>query len=131
MIGEIDPPGFLEGGDFFPAGRDLALVGIGLRSNFEACRQLMERDLLGTRRLAIVRDEYEQHQARRCHLIPAPMADLPLHFAAPVRHPWRPSFVVPPCFAQAQSLLSRLFLSLPHHLHDYTMGPSQEESPAF
>jgi arginine deiminase len=64
VIGEIEAPGFLEGGDFFSAGRDLAMVGIGLRSNFEACRQLMERDLLGTRRLAIVRDEYEQHQVR-------------------------------------------------------------------
>jgi arginine deiminase len=62
VVGEIEAPGYLEGGDFFPAGKDLALVGIGLRSNFEACRQLMEKDLLGARRLAIVRDEYEQHQ---------------------------------------------------------------------
>ena len=62
VVGEIEAPGYLEGGDFFPAGRDLALVGIGLRSNFEACHQLMERDLLGTRRLAIVKDQYEQHQ---------------------------------------------------------------------
>lgn len=62
MVGEIEAPGYLEGGDFFPAGRDLALVGIGLRSNFEACHQLMERDLLGTRRLAVVKDEFEQHQ---------------------------------------------------------------------
>ena len=62
VVGEIEPPGYLEGGDFFPAGRDLALVGIGLRSNFEACHQLMERDLLGTRRLAVVKDQFEQHQ---------------------------------------------------------------------
>ncbi|CAL8463141.1 g2675 [Coccomyxa elongata] len=64
VVGKIEAPGFLEGGDYFSAGRDLAMVGIGLRSNFEACRQLMEKDLLGTRRLAIVRDEYEQHQDR-------------------------------------------------------------------
>ena len=64
MVGEIEAPGYLEGGDFFPAGRDLALVGIGLRSNFEACHQLMERDLLGTRRLAVVKDQFEQHQVR-------------------------------------------------------------------
>ena len=63
-MGEIEAPGYLEGGDFFPAGRDLALVGIGLRSNFEACHQLMERDLLGTRRLAVVKDQFEQHQVR-------------------------------------------------------------------
>ena len=62
VVGEIEAPGYLEGGDFFPAGRDLALVGIGLRSNFEACHQLMERDLLGTRRLAVVKDQFEQHQ---------------------------------------------------------------------
>lgn len=31
MIGEMREPGYLEGGDFFPAGRDLALLGIGLR----------------------------------------------------------------------------------------------------
>ena len=69
MVGEIEAPGYLEGGDYFPAGRDLALVGIGLRSNFEACHQLMERDLLGTRRLAVVKDQFEQHQVR---LRPAP-----------------------------------------------------------
>lgn len=61
-MGEIREPGFLEGGDFFPAGRDLALVGVGLRSNFEACQQLMDEDLLGVRRLAVVRDENEMHQ---------------------------------------------------------------------
>ena len=31
IIGEIPAPGFLEGGDFFPMGQDLAMVGIGLR----------------------------------------------------------------------------------------------------
>ncbi len=70
MVGEIEAPGFLEGGDYFSAGRDLAMVGIGLRSNFEACRQLMEKDLLGTSRLAIVRDEYEQHQVGACSYQP-------------------------------------------------------------
>ena len=40
MVGDIAEPGYLEGGDFFPAGRDLALLGIGLRSNFEACKQV-------------------------------------------------------------------------------------------
>ena len=48
--------------------RDLALVGIGLRSNYEACHQLMSNDWLGTRRLAVVRDEYEQHQACIPHM---------------------------------------------------------------
>lgn len=64
VAGAIAEPGFLEGGDFFPAGRDLALLGIGLRSNMDAARQLMDRDLLGTRRFAVVRDDFEQHQDR-------------------------------------------------------------------
>ncbi|KAL6776838.1 ADI1 [Auxenochlorella protothecoides x Auxenochlorella symbiontica] len=64
VVGEVQLPGYLEGGDFFPAGRDLALLGIGLRSNLAAARQLMDGDLLGTRRLAVVRDDFEQHQDR-------------------------------------------------------------------
>ncbi|KAL4539920.1 hypothetical protein Ndes2437B_g01739 [Nannochloris sp. 'desiccata'] len=64
VIGAIDEPGFLEGGDFVAMNADLAMLGIGLRSNEEACHQLMDRDLLGTRRLAIVRDDFEQHQDR-------------------------------------------------------------------
>jgi arginine deiminase len=31
IIGEIEAPGYLEGGDFIAMGEDLALVGIGLR----------------------------------------------------------------------------------------------------
>lgn len=64
IAGRIQPPGFLEGGDFFPAGRDLALLGIGLRSNYDAAKQLMEADVLGTTRFAVVRDDFEQHQDR-------------------------------------------------------------------
>ncbi|GBF90210.1 arginine deiminase [Raphidocelis subcapitata] len=64
IVGAIEAPGFLEGGDFFPLGRDLALLGVGLRSNEAAAAQLMERDLLGARRLAVVRDEFDRHQDR-------------------------------------------------------------------
>lgn len=64
IAGNIIEPGFLEGGDFFPMGQDLALVGVGLRSNMEACQQLMDRDLLGTRRLGVVRDDFDRHQVR-------------------------------------------------------------------
>ncbi|KXZ51615.1 hypothetical protein GPECTOR_12g579 [Gonium pectorale] len=64
VAGEVREPGFLEGGDFFPMSRDLCMVGIGLRSNLAACQQLMEEDLLGTRRLAVVRDDFDQHQDR-------------------------------------------------------------------
>jgi hypothetical protein len=64
IVGAIDGGGYLEGGDFFPLGQDLAMVGIGLRSNLEACQQLMQRDLLGTRRFAVVRDDFDRHQDR-------------------------------------------------------------------
>lgn len=64
VIGTVRAPGFLEGGDFFPAGADLCMVGIGLRSNLEACQQLMDEHLLGTRRLAVVKDEFDRHQDR-------------------------------------------------------------------
>ncbi|PNW79619.1 hypothetical protein CHLRE_08g360350v5 [Chlamydomonas reinhardtii] len=64
VAGEIKEPGYLEGGDFFPMSRDLAMAGIGLRSNLEACKQLMDDDLLGTRRFAVVRDDFDQHQDR-------------------------------------------------------------------
>eukprot|EP00879_Flechtneria_rotunda_P005256 GHRR01005541.1.p1 GENE.GHRR01005541.1~~GHRR01005541.1.p1 ORF type:complete len:392 (+),score=108.32 GHRR01005541.1:604-1779(+) len=64
IAGDIVEPGYLEGGDFFPLGQDLALVGVGLRSNVEACQQLMDKDLLGTRRLGVVRDDFDRDQDR-------------------------------------------------------------------
>jgi arginine deiminase len=64
VVGKIEDDGFLEGGDFFPCGQDLAMVGIGLRSNIEACRQLMDKDLLGTSRFAVVRDDFDKHQVQ-------------------------------------------------------------------
>jgi arginine deiminase len=64
IIGCIGEGGFLEGGDFFPMGPDLALVGVGLRSNVDACRQLMDNDLLGARRLGVVRDDFDRSQDR-------------------------------------------------------------------
>ncbi len=61
-MGDVREPGYLEGGDFCPASADLAFVGVGLRSNFEAVLQLMDEDLFGYRRVAVVRDDYEQNQ---------------------------------------------------------------------
>ena len=62
IVGDVREPGYLEGGDFCPASADLAFVGVGLRSNFEAVQQLMDEDLFGYRRVAVVRDDYEQNQ---------------------------------------------------------------------
>lgn len=46
------------------AGWDLCMLGVGLRSNVEAAQQLMQQDLFGTSRVAVVHDLYEQDQAR-------------------------------------------------------------------
>lgn len=65
VLGGIEAPGFLEGGDFFPAGPGLALLGIGLRSNMAAAHQLMSSGWLGgVHTLAVVRDEFDQAQDR-------------------------------------------------------------------
>jgi len=37
VIGEIQEPGFLEGGDFFPLGQDLAMVGLCVRAMLCLC----------------------------------------------------------------------------------------------
>lgn len=66
-LGHIQFPGYLEGGDFFPMGADLCLIGTGVRTNEEAVRQLMENDWLGTRRVAVVRDLFDRSQ-QRMHL---------------------------------------------------------------
>lgn len=67
-IGGIQNPGFedatLEGGDFLPMSEDLAFLGVGVRTSYSAARQLMEQDLLGARRLAVVLDTKDRSQDR-------------------------------------------------------------------
>ncbi|KAK5574936.1 hypothetical protein RB653_010190 [Dictyostelium firmibasis] len=67
IIGEIPEPGKLEGGDFYPVGRDLCLIGVGLRSNFYSVQYMMDKDLFGTTRVAVVKDYFDQNQ-QRMHL---------------------------------------------------------------
>ena len=62
-VGSVEAPGYLEGGDFIPA-RGVAFIGVGLRSNEEAVRQLCARDLWGQRTVAVVKDNFEHDQAR-------------------------------------------------------------------
>eukprot|EP00456_Euglypha_rotunda_P020363 TRINITY_DN1782_c0_g1_i17.p1 TRINITY_DN1782_c0_g1~~TRINITY_DN1782_c0_g1_i17.p1 ORF type:complete len:383 (+),score=43.53 TRINITY_DN1782_c0_g1_i17:173-1321(+) len=64
VIGEISGNGRLEGGDYFPAKPDLSMLGIGLRTNFEAAHYLMENDLLGHERVALIVDENDYNQDR-------------------------------------------------------------------
>jgi len=56
IIGEMPEGTFLEGGDFMILKPDISLLGIGLRSNMDGAMYLMENDLLGTKRMAVVED---------------------------------------------------------------------------
>lgn len=67
VIGHIPPHAYLEGGDFFPAGKDLSFIGIGPRSDWSAVQYLLRNDLLGTLRVAVVKDTFEKKQ-QRMHL---------------------------------------------------------------
>jgi arginine deiminase len=55
---EVHGEARLEGGDFIPAG-DTALLGQGLRTNAEAVRQLLEAQVFGTKRVAVVKDPWK------------------------------------------------------------------------
>ena len=66
IIGEVND-GFLEGGDFFVAREDLSMIGFGLRTDIKGCNYLMEKDLLGTRYMALCYDENDMDQ-QRMHL---------------------------------------------------------------
>jgi arginine deiminase len=63
-VGSVEAPGTLEGSDFIPVSEDLAFLGVGLRTNMAAARQLMKKDLVGTRRLVVVEDVQDRKQER-------------------------------------------------------------------
>lgn len=68
IIGKLtesyDKDAFLEGGDYFVVNKDLSLLGVGYRTTFKGAQFLMEKDLLGTRYLALIYDEEDQDQDR-------------------------------------------------------------------
>jgi arginine deiminase len=66
-LGAIEGPGTLEGGDFIPVNKELALLGVGARSTFDAAQQLMENDWVGTNRMVVVEDREDLDQ-QRMHL---------------------------------------------------------------
>ncbi|KAI5513785.1 amidinotransferase family [Trichomonas vaginalis G3] len=63
-IGAIGDPGHLEGGDFFPLGYDMSMLGVGLRTTAEAARQLMRNDLVGTQKFVVVEDTHDRNPTR-------------------------------------------------------------------
>ena len=66
IVGEVTD-GFLEGGDFFVARENLSMIGLGLRTDNKGVNYLMEKDLLGTRYMAVCFDETDLDQ-QRMHL---------------------------------------------------------------
>ena len=67
IIGELADNGYLEGGDFFVAREDLSMLGVGLRTDMNGANYLMNKDLLGTRYMAVCLDENDKDQ-QRMHL---------------------------------------------------------------
>ena len=57
----------LEGGDFFSLGPELAVIGVGLRTNWAAVRKLLDADMLGTKRVVVVED-VDDRSVQRSHL---------------------------------------------------------------
>lgn len=64
VMARVPAPGHLEGGDFFPVGEHLALLGIGPRTDWSAAEYLLKNDLFGTTTVAIVRDDFDRRQER-------------------------------------------------------------------
>ncbi|XP_049851623.1 uncharacterized protein LOC126326522 [Schistocerca gregaria] len=64
ILGQVDSPGCLEGGDFLPAGRSLCFLGAGIRTNSRGIAQLLANNWLGTDRVAVVKDYFDRKQER-------------------------------------------------------------------
>jgi arginine deiminase len=62
-IYKVKQPGILEGGDFIAAG-SIVFQGIGLRTNFDAVRQLLTHDLYGADEVVVVKDIFDQDMDR-------------------------------------------------------------------
>eukprot|EP01094_Clydonella_sp_ATCC50884_P001826 TRINITY_DN11378_c0_g1_i2.p1 TRINITY_DN11378_c0_g1~~TRINITY_DN11378_c0_g1_i2.p1 ORF type:complete len:714 (-),score=232.73 TRINITY_DN11378_c0_g1_i2:230-2371(-) len=64
VAGRIPEGMTLEGGDFIPASPDLCFIGTGIRTSMRAIEYLMVNDLLGYKRVAVVRDMFDRQQDR-------------------------------------------------------------------
>lgn len=60
-IYEVAGEGRLEGGDYFSAG-DIAFIGQGLRTNAEGIQQLLDNQVFGLPRVAVVKDFWEDQE---------------------------------------------------------------------
>lgn len=67
VIGEVPEEAYIEGGDFYVLKHDLSVLGVGMRTNIKAAGYLMENDLIGTNRFALIIDDNDFTQ-QRMHL---------------------------------------------------------------
>ena len=63
-IGVLEGDERAEGGDFLAHSLDLAFIGVGLRTTWQAVRRMLDRDWFGTQRVAVVLDENDRHHSR-------------------------------------------------------------------
>lgn len=61
---EVTGSGRLEGGDYIPVSSEMVLIGVGLRTNWEAVGQLLNGDCFGASTVAVVEDAFDQSQDR-------------------------------------------------------------------
>jgi arginine deiminase len=66
-IDRLKFPCALEGGDFFPLGKDVALLGVGLRTNMDAAHALLRSDAIRAQKVVVVEDIRDLNQ-KRTHL---------------------------------------------------------------
>ena len=52
---------YLEGGDYIPVG-DTSFVGLGMRTNEEGVRQLLDNDVFGCKRVVVVKDFWKTQE---------------------------------------------------------------------
>jgi len=58
---EIQEGGFLEGGDFIPAGEQV-FIGQGQRTNYNAIHQMLDADVFGVNKVVVVKDSWQNQQ---------------------------------------------------------------------
>ena len=54
----------LEGGDFFPFGEDMCMLGVGVRTNLRGARFLTMNNLIGTKKFVLVENPRDKTQER-------------------------------------------------------------------
>jgi len=65
VLKRLPDPLRMSGGDFILASEDLCFVGAGIATDEASARFLMQKDLIGTRRVAVVRDLFDRNIKRK------------------------------------------------------------------